>query len=202
MIVNDGRRIRRLKGGDRAAFEDVVSRHYQSVYRQLWHLCGHEQTAAELTQETFVQAWKSLDSFSGRAALRTWLYTIAVRVWHRWKNSHDEPTRENAPPENWAESLRDFSPGPAQLLETQATQQEVQTALQQLPPPYREVLVLFYIQGLKYREVAEALEIPLGTVKSRLHEGLQQMRALLTRAAENDLQEGGTPCEIRSLKKC
>jgi DNA-directed RNA polymerase specialized sigma24 family protein len=56
MIENDGRRIRRLKGGDCAAFEDSVSRHYQLVYRQLWHLCGHEQTAAELTQGTFAQA--------------------------------------------------------------------------------------------------------------------------------------------------
>ncbi|HEX8237845.1 MAG TPA: sigma-70 family RNA polymerase sigma factor [Abditibacteriaceae bacterium] len=202
MIGDDARRIRQLKSGDRAAFEDIVSRHYQSVYRQLWHLCNNEQIAAELTQETFVQAWKSLDSFSGRAALRTWLYTIGVRVWHRWKNSNDEPARENAPPENWAESLTDYSPGPAQLLETQATQQEVQTALQQLPAAYREAIVLFYIQGLKYREVALALDVPLGTVKSRLHQGLQRMRALMMENTESDLQEGGTPCELKSLKKC
>jgi RNA polymerase sigma-70 factor (ECF subfamily) len=202
MIGNDGQRIRRLKSGERAAFEDVVSRHYESVYRQLWHLCGHEQTAAELTQETFVQAWNSLDSFAARSSLRTWLYAIGVRVWHRWKNSRSEPCREHAPPEGWVESLPDSSPGPAQLLEIQATQQEVQTALQQLPAPYREALVLFYIQGLKYREVAEALNIPLGTVKSRLHEGLQRMRTLITETTESDLQEGGTPCELKILKDC
>lgn len=189
MFNRDERCVQQLRNNNRAAFEDVVERHYQSIFRQLWHLCGQRQVAAELTQETFIQAWKSLDSFSGRSALRTWLHTIAVRVWHRWQSDNSQQRHEHAPLGEWADALPDGSPGPAQLLETQMIHQEVHKALLQLPVAYREVLVLFYIQGMKYREVAAVLDIPLGTVKSRLHEGLQRMKALLLEAEGNFVEE-------------
>src|SRR5690242_10432814 len=82
-LRTDAALIRALRANDRAAFESVVSAHYESIYRQLWHLCGHRDRAADLTQEAFLEAWSALASYEGRACIRTWLHTIAIRVWYR-----------------------------------------------------------------------------------------------------------------------
>src|SRR5438270_7833026 len=113
MQISEAQLLRRLRENDRAAFEEVVERHYRSIYQQLWHLCGETETAADLTQETFVQAWRSLHSFQGRSTLRTWLFTIAVRVWHRWKRGGS--AEEQVLLEELADALPDLAPGAAQL---------------------------------------------------------------------------------------
>lgn len=195
MRWSDTQLVRQLQANEHAAFEEVVKRHYQSVFRQLWHLCNDEETAADLTQETFAQAWKSLDSFEGKSTVRTWLYAIAMRVWYRWKNQSTHSLHHDAPLEAWAEILPDLALGPAQMLEKHSLNQDVQKALHHLPAIYRETLVLFYVQGLKYREIAETLEISLGTVKSRIHEGVKQLRAALLETLEGDFE-----CEHKTLK--
>jgi RNA polymerase sigma factor (sigma-70 family) len=187
MRSSDNQLVRRLKTNDRTAFEAVVERHYQPIFRQLWRLCGDAESAADLTQETFVQAWQSLPTFEGRSALGTWLCAIAIRVWRRSLNR--ERQAAGVPLEEFADSLPDPAPGPGEQYELHARQEEVQRALHRLPADYREALVLFYMQGLKYREIAELLGIPLGTVKSRLHGGLQRLRAALGHlAAEEPLR--------------
>src|SRR5438876_11498381 len=123
MKNSDPQLLRRLKVNDRAAFEEVVERHYQPVYRQLWHVCGEVETAADLTQETFVQAWKSLPSFEGRSALGTWLHTIAARVWMRWKNSANG--HEPAPLDELSETLVDPGLSPAELLDARIEREEI-----------------------------------------------------------------------------
>ena len=197
MLWSDAQLIRRLRLNDRAAFELVVERHYQSVFRQLWHFCHNEELAADLTQDTFEQAWKSLASFEGNSSVRTWIYTIAVRVWYRWKaaNSH-----ANLPLDAWTESVADEALNPAQMLEIGALCADVQSGLERLPAPMREALVLFYVQNLKYREISEALDVSLGTVKSRIHHGLKQLKALLQEAdaTETKILEGDIPCETNS----
>jgi RNA polymerase sigma-70 factor, ECF subfamily len=185
MRITDSQLVRRLQANDRAAFEDVVERYYGRVYRQLWHLCGQVETAADLTQETFVQAWKSLPSFQGRSGLRTWLYTIAVRVWQRWKERSSG--HEHLLLDELADTLPDPDGDPAALAETHHLQEAVREALQRLPEAYREALVLFYLQGMKYQEIADALGIPLGTVKSRLHGGLQRIKTLLEHVTEHEV---------------
>ena len=83
-LLPDARLLARLRAHDRAAFEAVVRSRYESAYRQLWHLTrGDADTAADLTQETFVAAWASLPGFNGSCAVGTYLHTIAVRVWYR-----------------------------------------------------------------------------------------------------------------------
>lgn len=195
MIGNEARLLRRLENHDPAAFELVVERNYKPVFRQLWHLCHDEDVAADLTQETFAQAWKSLDSFAGKSSVRTWLYTIALRSWIRWKENNAHKT--NAPLDEWAESLPDDAPGPAQKLEVQCLRDDVQSALRDLPSPFRETVVLFYVQNLKYREVAEVLDVSIGTVKSRLHEGLKRLKAVLQEAerVETQILQEDPPCQ-------
>jgi RNA polymerase sigma-70 factor, ECF subfamily len=185
MRITDSQLVRRLQANDRAAFEEVVERYYEAIYRQHWHLCGHVETAADLTQETFVQAWKSLPSFQGRSALRTWLYTIAVRVWQRWRERSGGHVHVLL--DELADTLPDPDGDPAVLAELHHLQEAVREALQRLPGAYREVLVLFYLQGMKYEEIADALGIPLGTVKSRLHTGLQRIRTLLEHTTDHEV---------------
>lgn len=177
MLNRDHQLVRRLRANDRRAFEEVVERHYQPVYRHLWRLCGEADAAADMTQETFVRAWQALPTFEGRSALGTWLFAIAGRVWSRWLQGRGGPAPMAL--EEIAEVVTDEARGPAELFERKALQEEVQAALHRLPADYQEALVLFYVQGLKYREIAEVLGIPLGTVKSRLHGGLLRLRAAL-----------------------
>lgn len=197
MTWNDGQLVRRLQNHEPAAFEAVVERHYQLVFRQLWHLCHDDELAADLTQETFARAWGSLDGFAGKSSVRTWLYTIAVRTWIRWHEQNGQ-LGAGVPLGDHAELLADEAPSPSQRLEARLLREDVQAALGRVPSPFRETLVLFYIEGLKYREVAEVLDVSIGTVKSRLHEGSKRLRADLQRTQDRETQilGGDSPCEI------
>jgi RNA polymerase sigma-70 factor (ECF subfamily) len=176
MTTDDEKLLRQLRAGERDAFEHVVLLHYECVWRQHFLVCGSRDTAADLTQETFVEAWRSLPTFGGRAALRTWLHTIAVRVWHRFlAKQPPAPAFLDA-----LETLPDRSAAtPHQAAEHVLRAETLSCALLRLPPAQREVLVLCYRQQLSHAEAARALGVPVGTVKSRLHEGLKRLRRLL-----------------------
>lgn len=201
MIWSEANLLRRLKANDNAALELVVERYYEAVFRQLWHLCNDRDVAADLTQETFAQACKALEGFVGQSSIRTWLYTIAVRAWYRWKEDPANQHRHQ-PLEVWAEVVPDQEIGPAQIAENRARRRAVQHALHNLPSPYRETLVLFYVQNFKYREISEVLDVSIGTVKSRLHEGLKRLKAALAdeHLEENEPSTGDKSCEIHKLK--
>jgi RNA polymerase sigma-70 factor (ECF subfamily) len=179
MAWSDLNLARQLKADIRPAFEATVRQQYQSVYRQLWHLCGDRDLAADLTQETFEQAWRSRESFQGRSSARTWLYTIALRVWHKSRAAGKASRGGDTEFGEWTDALPDHEPGPAQRLELRERRRSVACALACLPDEYRETLILYYVQGLKYREVAEVLGVPMGTVKSRLHSGLKRLQDAL-----------------------
>lgn len=170
-MFEDKKLLWRLRAGEREAFEQTVLQHYQSVARQLYLLCGDFDTAADLTQETFVEAWRSLPAFRGESSLRTWLHTIAVRVWHR--------TRVQRPQRNIEPQPASPVDSPENALEQVLQVETLTCALRRLPDTQREVLVLCYRQEMSHAEVARALNIPVGTVKSRLHEGLKHLRRLL-----------------------
>src|SRR5688572_20809865 len=87
--------LQRLREGERAAFETVVAMHYATVWRQQYFLCGDRDFAADLTQETFIEAWRSIAGFKGRSTLKTWLYTIATRVWRRKVLSRCQPKMDS-----------------------------------------------------------------------------------------------------------
>ena len=156
-------------------------------YRQLWHFCHDAEVAADLTQETFGHAWNSLDTFAGKSSIRTWLYTIAVRCWYRWKENYAN-CQTYASMDDWAELVADEALGPAQKAEVQAVREDLRFALARLPSPFQETVMLFYMQNLKYREVAEVLDVSLGTVKSRLHEGLKRLKTMLNEAEDIETQ--------------
>lgn len=156
--------VARARQGDRAAFSELVCRHYQGVIQVVYRMCGSTQLAEDAAQETFIQAWLKLGSYQPRSALRNWLYRIAVNT------ALDVLRREvrMVPDDVEDLELSDGQAGP----EDTALQEEhtaiVQRAILSLPAASRAVLVLREYQELSYQEIANTLEIPLGTVMSRL----------------------------------
>lgn len=175
MTTSEQELVRRLRAGDRDAFATVVDRHYEAVFRRLCCLCPDSGRAADLTQETFVAAWKSLRTFRGESTLRAWLYGIAYRLWRRSPATRfllaDDDTR--------FETLVDDAPGVEEIVGAVVDGERLLRALHRLPDLYRAVVVLSYLDDLPHAAVAAQLEIPVGTVKSRLHAALRRLRQLL-----------------------
>ncbi len=163
--------VKRIRSGDRQAAEQLVDEHYQSVYRWLLHLCRGREHAADLTQETFVQVWDGLDGFRGQASLKTWIHRIA---YHTYLRTQRNPTPEPQP----LSEVPDIAG--LDIVQKALTRHLVHEALARLAEKQRDVVVLHYLHGLTAAEVAEVLQIPTGTVLSRLHTSRATLRELLS----------------------
>ncbi len=163
--------VQRILKGDRAAGERFVTANYPRIFRLLRCLAGSEETAQDLTQQTFAQAWQALPSYRGKASLTTWLHKIAYHEYTNWLRSR----RDHAP--------LDAAAGIADLREARGLDSIlVSRALGQLPGEQRETFALYYVQEFSVAEIAEILELPAGTVKSRLFTARRRMRDLLQAA--------------------
>ncbi len=163
--------VRRFVGGDRSAFATLVQRHEQRMYNLALRMTGREEDARDATQEAFLTALRKLSSFRGEAAFTTWMHRVTVNACYDLLRK-----RQRAPLADLPED--DAGPPAADHAEATVGAIDVQRALARLPTDYRAVLVLHDVRDLPYEEVAAILEIPLGTVKSRLHRG----RVALARA--------------------
>jgi RNA polymerase sigma-70 factor (ECF subfamily) len=183
--------LERLRRGEAAAFNRLVEERHGDVYALLYRLTEDPEEARDLTQETFLQAFRHLSSFRGEADVRTWLYRIAVNQarnrWRWWKRrrrdrtvSLDAPAREGSesPLSAGLESDR-AGADPEQQALARERERALHAALKSLARPYREVIVLRDIEGLSYEEVALALDLNVGTVKSRLNRGRAELRRRL-----------------------
>lgn len=160
--------VRRILDGDRAAGERLVSEHYPRISRLLRHLTGSADAAEDLAQQTLVKAWQALATFRGDSSLATWLHRIAYHEYTHWLRAR----REHAPIEA-AGDLPDAraAPGVEAVL--------LRQALAQLPLEQREAFHLYHVQELSIVEVAVVLDVPAGTVKSRLFHARRRLRELL-----------------------
>ena len=159
----DAELVARASGGDDRAFAELVRRHERRVYNLAYRMLGREEDARDATQDTFLSCYRRLSSFRGEAAFTTWLHRIAVNA------SYDILRRRRGTTLGQNE-LPEPPPEPDHGDRT-ALSVDVQRALLQVAVDYRAVLVLCDIQGRAYDDVAEILNIPLGTVKSRVHRG-------------------------------
>ena len=181
----------RLRAGESAAFDRLVTERTPDVYALLCRLTDDPEEARDLTQETFLQAFRSIAHFRGEADLRTWLYRIAVNQarnrWRWWRRRRRDATVSLEAP---AATGDDERPLAARLRDARAPDPEAQAlsneresalaaALGKLARPYREAVILRDVEGLSYEEVAAALEIGVGTVKSRLSRGRHELRRRL-----------------------
>ena len=184
--------IRRAQNGDLDAFDQLVALHQNKVFNLCrWNL-GNDDDAADAAQDVFVRAWKAIARFRGDCALSTWLHRIAINVisdsankrkraplpFSGLDNGDDEQSSEIEEADISAES------NPQDAAVRNAKRLAVQKALAALPENQRAVLVLFDVQGQSYEDVAAILELPLGTVKSRLSRARLALRAQLETCRE------------------
>jgi RNA polymerase sigma-70 factor (ECF subfamily) len=163
--VNETELVTQAQRGDRNAFGELVRIHSQGVINVVYRMCGDGQIAEEAAQEAFIQAWLHLSSYRPQTSLRNWLYRIAFNA------ATDILRREKRilPNDIEAMPLIDVHPGPEALLfETERTAL-IQNAILSLPDASRAVLVLREYEEMSYHEIADTLDIPVGTVMSRLN---------------------------------
>lgn len=167
--------VTRAQQGDRGAFSELVQCHYAGVINVVYHLCGDPRLAEDAAQEAFLRAWLHLDTYRPRTAFRHWLYRIAVNA------ALDSLRRDtHVAPESIEDlALPDAQPGPESVLAQAELAVLVQQALLALPAASRVVLVLREYEGLSYQSIAATLDIPVGTVMSRLNYARNRLRAVL-----------------------
>ena len=181
--------IENLKSGDAAAFDTLVLRYSNDIYALLYRLTEDAEEASDLTQETFLQTFKAIKNFRGEADLKTWLFRIAInesrnrfRWWKRRRrektDSLDAPTGSGETPLSDTISSNFASPEDAIL--RREREKVLTKALRDLPVIFREAVVLCDIEGLSYEQIAVALEINIGTVKSRIARGREELRRKLS----------------------
>lgn len=175
---------RRHVAGDAAAFDEVYSRHAGMVYNLALRLAGNVDEAADLMQEIFLLIHRHLGGFSGRSALKTWIFRVAVNHCRERLSRLRLPVLpigEEADCTSQAARLADPGRGPEELAMAADLAQQVTRGLAQLPAAFREAVVLRDLQGLSYEEIAAVLGVRVGTVRSRIARGREQLRLALGR---------------------
>lgn len=182
MKNEDLRLIAECLAGRRDAFGELVARYQHRLYNATIRLVHNPEDAADVVQEAFLNAYQSLDSFKGDSEFFTWLYRIAFNaaVSHKRKqklmlsldSSHGDSSHD---PDDPSEFVR-----PGLALEKSEEEAQLRTALARLSPEHRDVLVMKDLESLKYEVIAELLQVPIGTIRSRLHRARLELRTLLS----------------------
>ena len=173
-----------MLGGDANAFETLVLEYEKNVYNIALRMTGNSEDAADMTQEAFIKAYNSLQSFRGDSKVSVWLYRIVSNVcldFLRSKNRRPTVSLsvEDDDGEDAQLDVADESQSPELLLDRKLTRDSVRRVLDSLPPDYRQILLLREIQGLSYDEIAQALSLEVGTVKSRIFRARKRLCTFL-----------------------
>ena len=174
--------IRAAAKGDHVAFAQLVRAHQAQVWRFLSHLLGDQTLAEDVTQETFLKVYKKLDSYQFRSKFSTWVLAIA-------RNAGVDAIRKNRRNQVNVDMEQLDDPG----ANSSPSRLELETAIGSLAPKLREAFLLVEVMGLSYQEVARALGVPIGTVKSRLYHA---RRHLVEWLRDEDGPDGGTADEV------
>ncbi|MBI4168896.1 MAG: RNA polymerase sigma factor [Acidobacteria bacterium] len=166
---SDGSLVARFQGGDESAFDELVVRHRQTVYRLAYRLMGSHEDADDLSQEAFMKAYRGLRGFRGEAAFRTWVTRIVVNL-----ALNARQARRAAVPLEAAADLRSEATGTEATLRSQ-----VKGAVGDLPPRQRQVLRLKVYGGLKFSEIARAAGMSVGTAKATFFQAVRNLRVRL-----------------------
>ena len=187
--------VRAAAGGDTEAFERLVRTYENKIYHLALRMCGSSEEASDIAQEAFLAAWRGLPSFRGEANFATWLYRLtsnaAIDYLRRQKKERGDMSLDD---EDLGLDAVDPGPGPQDAAERTEVRTAVAAGLQQLSEGHRQVLVLREIQGLSYEEIADVLEVDLGTVKSRISRARTALRKILL---ENGNLSGYLPSNLK-----
>jgi len=177
MLVSDEILVKKSQKGDYPSFAELVKRYEKKIYNLAYRIMGNREDASDVLQETFLQVFKKLAGFKGKAKFSTWLYRITVNMCLMRKRkrkkreivSLDVPILTKKEDEIKRELRDDWSESPLATLENKEVKKTLSEAIDSLPEEYRTVFLLRGLNGMSNEEVAEVLKISLPAVKSRLH---------------------------------
>jgi RNA polymerase sigma-70 factor, ECF subfamily len=184
--ANDEDLVRQTQGGDNRAFDELVRRYQDKVYRLSYKILRHEEDAAEALQDAFLSAYRGLKGFKVQSTFSTWLYRIATNAslmkYRKRRNLHVSLEQSQSSDED-AETMQvpDWSTQPLDALLDSETREVMEEGIGKLPTELRTVFVLRDVEGLSNAEVAEVLELTVAAVKSRLHRARIALRDRLNR---------------------
>ena len=166
-------------------FTSAMRAHQPKLYRTACFLTGDHHEGEDLLQETLLEVWKSWNSFEDRSSVYTWVYRILIRRYHRWQRRQilRRMFFVSTAEQKESQTFIDPSELPGSLMEHAEQNAQLWNLLATLRPKYREVLVLRYAENMRLEQIADALQVPLGTVKSRLNHAHAQLGEKLKRAA-------------------
>ncbi len=187
--LTDEQLLQEHRHGRSERFELLVRRYSQELFRFAYRLLGSPAAAEDIVQETFLQVHLSMERFDVSRRFRPWVFTIAANKARDYLRS--QKRRPEVPLDAVADGSSDGGPsfsdllngrsvGPAVSLEREERSSHVRQLVEQLPPHLKEVLVLGYYHGFAYKEMANVLEVPIGTIKSRLHSAVAKMGDLIS----------------------
>jgi RNA polymerase sigma-70 factor, ECF subfamily len=199
MSEEDARILRGLKSGIEEAYEELIQRYQQPVYGVVYRLLGNQSDASDVVQDVFLKVFRSIGSFREQSTLRTWIYRIAVNEAHnhrRWFSRHcrNEVSLEQESADR--RSALDHALDPGRSPFEQTLEREHRTLLEQalgrINPAFRTAVVLRDIENFSYEEIADILELSLGTVKSRILRGREALRRELTQRVDQGFAQAFT----------
>ena len=182
MIPTDEELVVAFQSGDIPAFDQLVRRWDRKIQGVIYRLVGNHDEARDLSQEAFLKAYRALGTFKQEARFSSWLYQIAINATRdrlRRRRRRNDLSLDDV--EEREASLRDAGPSALDLIESSDLSRAVAAAMAALPEEQREVVILKEYEGLTFPEIAETLDVPLSTVKTRLYRGLGQLRVRLER---------------------
>ncbi|MHB0913949.1 MAG: RNA polymerase sigma factor [Armatimonadota bacterium] len=183
----DAKLVERARRGDVPSFERLFAKHHRRVYNLVYRMVEDEQDAADLTQDTFVRAYNSLHHLDSGEAFYSWVRTIAVNLCRdffrkRGRTVRTESLDQKVELDGGGEVEREFadwSTNPERSLDRKDMQETVQRAISSLSEEYRTAVILHHIEGMDVKEMADLLQVPVGTVKSRLSRAREDLRRKL-----------------------
>jgi RNA polymerase sigma-70 factor (ECF subfamily) len=193
--LSDDELVERARAKDVAAFEELIGRHEERVYRLAMRFVRNETDAREILQETFLSAWRNLDGFQGKSQFASWLYRVAVNaalMLLRSQRRHPQVAVDDVSPEALGEAAEqagplglgagtDWSKRPDEQFQSSELRRYIQSAVDLLPESQRSVFLLRDADGLSTEETADLLGLSVPTVKTRLHRARLALRAAITR---------------------
>lgn len=185
MEYNENKLIERASGGDPSAFNRLMEAHERRMYAVALRMCGNREDAQDCLQEAMLRIYRSISGFKGQSSFATWVYRITMNTCLdelRRKKNKQNTSLDSLLDTGW--SPQDESASPEKHAVQSETRRLLHEAIRDLPEDMRSAIVLRDIQGLSYEEIAQALDINVGTIKSRISRGREKLREKLKKKAE------------------
>ena len=199
--MDDKHILAQARRGELDAFEELVRRYEKRVYAIALRSAGSPEDAADITQDVFLRAWRSIESFRGDSGFSTWLFRITMNICvdHARHRQTQPQTMALTNDEDEERPIHDTAPTPEEYLDNSELGRELAAALDEVSEEHRRIVLLRDVSGMSYTEIAEILEISEGTVKSRLARARIALRKVLLKrgnilppASSNQVKGGGT----------